>query len=130
MSELNPVSHESQASFGAALPTIFATMAAAIEGPDGGPWEAVHPAPPPAMGNGCPAYLSKTAYDPRAAFEWIYQDESGAPLFRSVRAPEKRFWQSPADGHGGWVKPCGGWAGCALSRTACRNCLRASATAA
>jgi DNA primase len=48
------------------------------------------------------------SYDPRAAFEWAYQDESGAPLFRSVRTPEKQFWQSPADGHGGWVKAAKG----------------------
>jgi hypothetical protein len=25
-----------------------------------------------------------------------------------VRTPEKQFWQSPADGHGGWVKPAKG----------------------
>ena len=48
------------------------------------------------------------SYDPRAAFEWIYRDETGAPLFRSVRTPEKQFWQSPADGHGGWVKAAKG----------------------
>ena len=48
------------------------------------------------------------AYDPRAAFEWAYQDESGAPLFHSVRTLEKQFWQSPADGNGGWVKPTKG----------------------
>jgi AAA domain/Toprim-like len=39
---------------------------------------------------------------------FVYCDEAGAPLFRSVRTPEKRFWQSPADGHGGWVKPSKG----------------------
>ncbi len=48
------------------------------------------------------------SYDPRAAFEWAYHDESNAPLFRSVRTPEKKFWQSPADGNGGWVKPAKG----------------------
>jgi hypothetical protein len=61
---------------------------------------------PPASGNGASAYLSSTefsrhtghdrcaaatAYDPRAAFEWAYHDESGAPLFHSVRTPEKKF---------------------------------------
>jgi hypothetical protein len=39
---------------------------------------------------------------------FVYRDEAGAPIFRSVRTPEKRFWQSPADGHGGWVKPSKG----------------------
>ena len=50
------------------------------------------------------AATERPSYDPRAAFEWAYQDESSSPLFRSVRTPEKRFWQSPADGNGGWVK--------------------------
>jgi putative DNA primase/helicase len=39
---------------------------------------------------------------------FVYRDEAGAPIFRSVRTPEKRFWQSPADGHGGWVEPSKG----------------------
>jgi hypothetical protein len=54
------------------------------------------------------AAMERPSYDPRAAFEWAYQDESSSPLFRSVRTPEKRFWQSPADGNGGWVKPAKG----------------------
>jgi hypothetical protein len=62
------------------------------------------PAPPAAMRNG----HAVETYDPRAAFEWAYVDESGAPLFRSIRRPEKQFWQSPADGKGGWVKPAKG----------------------
>jgi uncharacterized membrane protein len=36
----------------AAPSIIFGTIAATIHGPAGGPWEAVHPAPPPANGNG------------------------------------------------------------------------------
>ena len=62
------------------------------------------PAPPAAMRNG----HAVETYDSRAAFEWAYVDESGAPLFRSIRRPEKQFWQSPADGKGGWVKPAKG----------------------
>jgi hypothetical protein len=52
------------------------------------------------------AAMEWPSYDPRAAFEWAY--ESSSPLFCSVRTPEKRFWQSPADGNGGWVKPAKG----------------------
>ncbi|MFZ3325472.1 MAG: hypothetical protein WA231_06040 [Methylocella sp.] len=112
MPELNPASREPQSSFDA-RPPIFGTMAAVITGVDeAGIWHGRAP-----RGNGADpssAYYSSkdefraAAYDPRATFEWTYQDESGAPLFRSVRTPEKKFWQSPADGRGGWVKPSAG----------------------
>jgi len=50
MSEFNPRPPETQAAFDAP-PIIFGTMTAIIDGPDGGPWEAMHP-DPAAAGNG------------------------------------------------------------------------------
>lgn len=36
--------------------------------------------------------------------DYHYLDESGLPLFRVVRTPDKRFFQNAADGLGGWKK--------------------------